>query len=271
MKTMSLFAALVLMGGLGMSAALAQRGPGGGMPPGAGYGRIYNPQTVETITGEVVKVEKASPMRGGMGQGVHLLVRTNANTEPISVHLGPSWFMENQEVQIQPKDQVQVTGSRVELAGKPALIAAEVTKGNQELKLRDENGLPVWAAWRQSGMGGAGMGPQGMGRGMMSKEMAERRQQMMAERQKLMAEMKAMDAELDQKVAQMNEAKGEAKVDAVADVINQLVKERKTMHQEMAKMREHMMPYMQGMQGTNQPGAGMGGTGSSSQTERGKE
>jgi hypothetical protein len=29
--------------------------------------------------------------------------------------------------------------------GKPTIIAAEVTKGGKTLKLRDENGKPVWA------------------------------------------------------------------------------------------------------------------------------
>jgi hypothetical protein len=30
------------------------------------------------------------------------------------------------------------------VAGKPAIIAAQVKKGNEILKLRDENGIPVW-------------------------------------------------------------------------------------------------------------------------------
>jgi hypothetical protein len=48
-----------------------------------------------------------------------------------------------------PKDQVQVKGSRVTFAGKPAIIAAEVKKGDDVLVLRDENGLPAWSAMRR--------------------------------------------------------------------------------------------------------------------------
>ncbi len=40
-------------------------------------------------------------------------------------------------------------GSRVTVAGKPALIAAEVTKGDALLKLRDDSGIPAWAGWRR--------------------------------------------------------------------------------------------------------------------------
>jgi hypothetical protein len=33
--------------------------------------------------------------------------------------------------------------------GKPALIAAEVKKGDALLRLRDESGIPAWAGWRK--------------------------------------------------------------------------------------------------------------------------
>ena len=265
MKKLYIFTAWVIISGCGVFAALAQRGPGGGA------GRIYNPQTVETITGEVVKVEKVSPM-GGMGPGVHLLVRTNSNSEPMPVHLGPNWFIENQELQIQPKDQVQVTGSRIELAGQPALIASEVTKDGEVLKLRDDTGRPVWAAWRQRGMGGAGMGAPGMGRGMRSQDMAGRRQQMMAEHQRFMDQMKAMDEQLDQKAAQMNQAQGDAKVEAMADLLNQLVRERKTMRQHMETMRAQMMSPAPAGPGMGAPSSDLNGSdSSSSQSETDKE
>lgn len=66
----------------------------------------------------------------------------------ISVHLGPSWYLENQDIKLGPKDKGEVKGARVTFAGKPAIIAAEVKKGDQVLTLRDEAGFPVWAGWR---------------------------------------------------------------------------------------------------------------------------
>lgn len=42
---------------------------------------------------------------------------------------------------------MEVTGSRVTFDGKPAIIAAEVKKGGETLKLRDEKGRPVWSGW----------------------------------------------------------------------------------------------------------------------------
>ena len=40
-------------------------------------------------------------------------------------------------------------GARVVVDGKPALIAAEVKKGDALLKLRDAGGVPAWSGWRR--------------------------------------------------------------------------------------------------------------------------
>ena len=107
---------------------------------------MYDGKTVETVKGEVVSVEKFTPTNG-MSAGVHLLLK--AGKESISVHLGPSWYLENQDAQIEAKDKIEVTGSRLAVDGKAVLIAAEVKKGDGVLKLRDENGVPLWAGWRK--------------------------------------------------------------------------------------------------------------------------
>lgn len=130
--------------------SFAQRGmkwkgsSGWGM--GSQYNQMYNPKTVETITGEVTSVDNITPLKG-MSYGVHIVLKTDKET--ISVHLGPGWYIENQDIKIEPKDNVQVKGSRVTFEGKPAIIAAEVKKGNDVLKLRDENGFPAWSGWRR--------------------------------------------------------------------------------------------------------------------------
>lgn len=118
----------------------------GGWGMGSQYSRMYDPKTVETIVGVVVSVNKITPAKG-MSNGVHLLVKTVKET--ISVHLGPEWYIVNQDINIEQKDKVEVKGSRIIFDGKPAIIAAEVKKGNATLELRGENGIPVWSGWRQ--------------------------------------------------------------------------------------------------------------------------
>jgi|UniRef100_A0A7V6A0Z0 hypothetical protein len=136
---------------LAVTAAWAQPGMGMGRGQGRGWGagdpysRMYNPQTVETLSGEVVSLEKFAPGRR-MSYGVHFTLKTDKET--IAVHLGPSWYVEKQPVTIAQGDKVEVTGSRITYQGQPAIVAAEVKKGGQVLKLRDANGVPAWAGQR---------------------------------------------------------------------------------------------------------------------------
>ncbi|MCI4625254.1 MAG: hypothetical protein L3V56_04755 [Candidatus Magnetoovum sp. WYHC-5] len=122
--------------------------PATDQPIGKGWGlksdyqRMYNTQTVVSIKGTVEAVEQITPM-GGMSYGYHLKVKTDSET--VSVHLGPAWFIERQEVKIKNGDTVDITGSKVTVNNAPAVIAAEVKKGDAVLKLRDSSGIPLWA------------------------------------------------------------------------------------------------------------------------------
>ena len=107
--------------------------------------RNYDPKTVETIEGKVLSIEKTVPTNN-RGHGQHLMLKTDKET--IAVHLGPAWYLEKQTPHIAANDVVTVTGSRITFDGKPAIIASEVKKGNDVLKLRDENGIPVWSRGR---------------------------------------------------------------------------------------------------------------------------
>jgi hypothetical protein len=107
---------------------------------------MYDPKNVVTISGEVQSLERITPGKG-MSYGVHMNVKTDKET--ISIHLGPGWYLENQDVKIEPKDRVEVKGSRITFNGKPAIIASEVRKGDQVLALRDDAGVPAWSGWRR--------------------------------------------------------------------------------------------------------------------------
>jgi hypothetical protein len=119
---------------------------GGGWGPDGRYGRLYDVKTVETVSGRVTKVEEIVPHKR-MGRGVHLFLETD--TGSIAVHLGPAWFIERQDTTITTGDEVEVKGSRVTYEDKPVIIAAELRKGDQVLRLRDASGTPVWSGWRR--------------------------------------------------------------------------------------------------------------------------
>jgi hypothetical protein len=138
---------VVLLAALGLlfapAAFAAEEAPGGpGPAAGTHYKRMYDPKTVETISGEVAKVNRIAHRRG-KGEGIHLILKTDK--EEIFVHLGPSRYLDKQDVKIGQNDKVEVKGSRVTFQGKPVFLAAEVKKGDALLKLRDENGVPAWS------------------------------------------------------------------------------------------------------------------------------
>jgi hypothetical protein len=66
-------------------------------------------------------------------------------------------------------------------------------------------------------------------------------QEMMKMHEQMMAEMKAADSKLDALVKDMNAATGDAKVNAVAVVVTELVRQQKSMHDRMGQMHQQMM------------------------------
>lgn len=77
----------------------------------------------------------------------------------------------------------------------------------------------------------------GMGHEMMTEEQKE---EMAARHEQMMAEMEAASARLDSRVAVMNAAEGNAKVDAIGAVVAELVAQHRAMHEGMMKMHGHM-------------------------------
>lgn len=125
---------------------MAQRGSGG-WGPDTNYNRLFNPETIVELKGTVVSIEKITPVTG-MSYGIHFLLETD-NKESISVHMGPEWYLENQDIQVSPGDLITVKGSRIIYETKPAIIAMTVNKGDYILNLRDKRGYPNWSGWRQ--------------------------------------------------------------------------------------------------------------------------
>jgi hypothetical protein len=85
--------------------------------------------------------------------------------------------------------------------------------------------------------------------GKMDAGMMEKHKEWQAQHEKMIAEMNAMDARLDEKLAAMNAAKGDQKVEAMAAVINELVTQRKAMRENCGAMHHRMKGPMMGQRG----------------------
>jgi DNA/RNA endonuclease YhcR with UshA esterase domain len=111
---------------------------------------MYDPKAEITVKGTVEEVQQMTPSgpppgRGRMGAmgGTHIKLATGKGT--YDVHLGPSKYLAEKQFTVQKGDAIEVTGSVIKIDGRDALIAREVTKGNEKLLLRDANGIPLWS------------------------------------------------------------------------------------------------------------------------------
>jgi hypothetical protein len=144
----SVVASLIVMAAPHVASAQpAGAGAGRGQGRGAQGARLFDPKTVTTIQGEVLDVVRIP--NGRRAEGVHLLVATGS--EKLAVHLGPSFFVDEQKLKLAKGDRIEVKGSRVTLDGKPALIAQEIKRGSESMVLRGATGIPLWAGARARG------------------------------------------------------------------------------------------------------------------------
>lgn len=126
------------MGGGAM--AMPMGGPGRmGAGPMMGGMAAFDASTVETFKGTVAAVDRVQRMPGMAG--VHLKVQVGAETRV--VHLGPAMYVDPR-MTFAAKDEVEVTGSRVQLAGEPAVLAVAVKKAGKVLELRKADGTPLF-------------------------------------------------------------------------------------------------------------------------------
>lgn len=109
------------------------------------YFRNFDTNTVETVEGNIVEITKEQGRRAGMA-GIHLLLE--ADTSTVAVHLGPAWYIEQQDSTLERGEHVSITGSRIMFEGKETIIASVIQRDGAEFVLRDEQGIPRWNAWR---------------------------------------------------------------------------------------------------------------------------
>lgn len=102
----------------------------------------YDPATEAVFKGTVQEVrDRQCPVSGGMG--AHIILKLADNTT-IEVHLAPSKFVKEYELVFNPGDQLEVTGSKVNVEGVDSVLAREVKRGDEIFEFRDKQGNPAW-------------------------------------------------------------------------------------------------------------------------------
>jgi len=112
--------------------------------------RLFDPDALRTVRGVVTDIDTVK-----MEHGTPFMELTlKANNDLVRVHVAPQWFMQEQiqRVELDVGREVEVKGSPQIIEGKPVLIAAEITndRRDQRLRLRHQDGTPVWAGSEQA-------------------------------------------------------------------------------------------------------------------------
>ena len=105
----------------------------------------YDPSTEITVKGTVEDVIQQTGRRGM--PGTHLTVKTD--NEVLNVLLGPASFLAAQKFEFAKGDQIELTGSKIKIAGADAIVAREVKRGDKTLTLRNAQGIPQWSRGRR--------------------------------------------------------------------------------------------------------------------------
>jgi len=109
------------------------------------YNKYYNLDEWDSFKGETVGFQKVTPLPG-MSPGVALLVKDRDSHEVVTVHLGPSSFVNPNSISLRKGDRVNVKGVWAEIGGQEVFMAAKIKKGDDyEYKVRlTKDGTPFW-------------------------------------------------------------------------------------------------------------------------------
>ena len=71
-------------------------------------------------------------------------MRVQTESGIVTVILGPAWYLSQHFPKILSGDEITINGSRVLYRNVDTILAGEVGKGNEVLKLRDNKRRPLW-------------------------------------------------------------------------------------------------------------------------------
>lgn len=140
---------ILFVAALALAASVAAAAPPdpavAGWERGQAYDRQYDKNLEVVVPAVVVKVEKFTPMEG-MAEGMRAQVQSRGET--YWVHLAPAAWLAAQKFVLGEGQQVVVTGSYQKLRDERVIFASKLERDGKTLRLREENGKPMWANWR---------------------------------------------------------------------------------------------------------------------------
>ncbi len=102
----------------------------------------YDKATEMTVKGVVEEVSPTTTEKNRWAQ-IRLTLKSDQGT--FDIHVGPAAYITSQQVTFAKGNKIEVVGSKVKIRGQDVLLARQITKDGKVLKLRDEQGFPLFA------------------------------------------------------------------------------------------------------------------------------
>lgn len=108
----------------------------------------FSPQKLVTVKGTVALVQEQSGAGPGGARHTILMLSLKTDTGMVGVHLGPSAYFKAENISFKEGEVLEVTGAQMTTPTGIMLLASQIKQGDRVLKLRDEQGNPVWQGRR---------------------------------------------------------------------------------------------------------------------------
>lgn len=105
------------------------------------YQQLFYSGTIKTVQGRTLRIEPFCPGSGRFS-GIQLVLEISG--QPLRVHLGPQWYVEDQPLPLAYNSIVTATGVMVIFEQLPTMIAMQITTADGVMRLRDADGNARW-------------------------------------------------------------------------------------------------------------------------------
>lgn len=104
-----------------------------------------------SLSGTIEDVVNSTDGSGRYADGIHLVIAEGEKKH--EVHLGPREWLDKQDWKPAKGDVVSVKGYTCTCKNAETLFAREIQKDDQVLRLRGDDGRPMWSLSREDGRG----------------------------------------------------------------------------------------------------------------------
>jgi len=107
-----------------------------------------------TLEGTVTDVIHSKDGKGRFADGIHLVIADKDKKH--EVHLGPKEWLAGKDFSVKKGDTLRVEAIQCDCRSDSSLKARQVLRGDQSLRLRGDDGRPMWSRSLQDGQRHAG-------------------------------------------------------------------------------------------------------------------